>query len=149
MQQDAHAIKTESVESETGDQMSSEKSDLSRRRFLQGAALAGGSVILPSATLANATTAGPEQSVEPAVTGSHRSTTSRTNAMNNPVVKNFSGPYGASVPDFQIPKRPMGKTGLQVSILGVGGYHIGTVAGQDEVNNMIAKALDSWNQFLR
>jgi predicted aldo/keto reductase-like oxidoreductase len=41
----------------------------------------------------------------------------------------------------------MGKTGLQVSILGVGGYHIGTVSGQDEVNNMIAKALDHGINF--
>ena len=41
----------------------------------------------------------------------------------------------------------MGKTGLQVSILGVGGYHLGTVAGQPEVNNMVAKALDHGINF--
>jgi predicted aldo/keto reductase-like oxidoreductase len=41
----------------------------------------------------------------------------------------------------------MGKTGLEVSILGVGGYHLGTVAGQLEVNNMIAKALDHGINF--
>ncbi len=41
----------------------------------------------------------------------------------------------------------MGKTGLQVSILGVGGYHLGTVAGQPEVNDMIAKALDHGINF--
>jgi uncharacterized protein len=41
----------------------------------------------------------------------------------------------------------MGKTGVEVSILGVGGYHLGTVAGQPEVNNMIAKALDHGMNF--
>jgi uncharacterized protein len=43
---------------------------------------------------------------------------------------------------FEVPKRPMGKTGLQCSILGMGGYHLGTAAGQPEVNEMVAKALD-------
>jgi predicted aldo/keto reductase-like oxidoreductase len=41
----------------------------------------------------------------------------------------------------------MGSTGLQVSILGVGGYHIGTVSDQQEVNNMVAKALDHGINF--
>ena len=49
--------------------------------------------------------------------------------------------------DFQVTRRPMGKTGVEVSILGVGGYHLGTVAGQAEVNNMIAKALDHGINF--
>jgi len=41
----------------------------------------------------------------------------------------------------------MGRTGLQVSILGVGGYHLGAAAGQEEVNNMVAKALDHGINF--
>ena len=49
--------------------------------------------------------------------------------------------------DFQVTRRPMGKTGVEVSILGVGGYHLGTVAGQAEVNNIIAKALDHGINF--
>ena len=36
----------------------------------------------------------------------------------------------------------MGSTGLQVSIIGMGGYHLGTAAGQQEVNEMVAKAMD-------
>jgi uncharacterized protein len=63
----------------------------------------------------------------------------------NPVVPN--APSGAAAPDFQSPKRPMGKTGLQVSILGMGGFHLGTVAGQNEVNDMVAKALDHGINF--
>lgn len=66
----------------------------------------------------------------------------------NPAVPNFQGQYGDSaVPDFQVPKRPMGKTGLQVSIIGLGGYHLGTVSGQQEVNTMVAKALDHGINF--
>jgi aryl-alcohol dehydrogenase-like predicted oxidoreductase len=41
----------------------------------------------------------------------------------------------------------MGSTGLQVSILGMGGFHLGTVETQEEVNNMVAKALDHGINF--
>jgi uncharacterized protein len=43
---------------------------------------------------------------------------------------------------FQVRKRPLGRTGLECSILGMGGFHLGTVADQAEVNNMVAKAVD-------
>jgi aryl-alcohol dehydrogenase-like predicted oxidoreductase len=63
--------------------------------------------------------------------------------MPNPIIPNFSGRYGkSSVPQFEAPKRAMGSTGLQVSILGMGGFHLGATSSQDEVNNMVAKALD-------
>ena len=41
----------------------------------------------------------------------------------------------------------MGNTGLQVSIIGMGGYHLGTAAGQQEVNEMVAKAMDHGINF--
>ena len=63
-----------------------------------------------------------------------------------PIVPN-SPANRAALGEFQAPKREMGKTGLQVSILGVGGYHLGTVDGQLEVNNMVAKALDHGINF--
>ena len=44
--------------------------------------------------------------------------------------------------NFQSPKRPLGKTGLECSILGMGGFHLATVADQTEINNMVAKAMD-------
>src|SRR5712671_5360854 len=44
--------------------------------------------------------------------------------------------------NFQSPKRPLGKTGLECSILGLGGFHLGAVADQAVVNNMVAKAID-------
>jgi aryl-alcohol dehydrogenase-like predicted oxidoreductase len=43
---------------------------------------------------------------------------------------------------FQAQKRPLGRTGLECSIMGMGGFHLGTVADQAEVNNMVAKAID-------
>lgn len=117
------------------------RDDLSRRRFLQGAALAGASAVAPASlsarSSARAEAADPWDSAE----------RDRSSAP-NPIVDNFSGSYGDSkLPDFQSPKRAMGKTGLQVSILGVGGYHLGTVAGQQEVNNMVALALDHGINF--
>jgi predicted aldo/keto reductase-like oxidoreductase len=47
-----------------------------------------------------------------------------------------------SLGNFQAPKRPLGRTGLQCSILGMGGFHLATVADQTEINNMVAKATD-------
>ena len=44
--------------------------------------------------------------------------------------------------NFQIPRRSLGKTGLECSILGMGGFHLATVADQAEINNMVAKAID-------
>jgi predicted aldo/keto reductase-like oxidoreductase len=44
--------------------------------------------------------------------------------------------------NFQALKRPLGKTGLECSILGMGGFHLATVANQTEINNMVAKAMD-------
>ena len=44
--------------------------------------------------------------------------------------------------NFQIPRRSLGRTGLECSILGMGGFHLATVADQAEINNMVAKAID-------
>ncbi len=115
------------------------QSDVSRRRFLQGAAFAGASTVVP-ATLAHPVAAQPAQAGDGGFPGPQPD-------LPNPIVSNFQGQYGDSVPDFQVPKRPMGKTGLRVSIIGLGGYHIGAVAGQQEVNTMVAKALDHGINF--
>jgi len=97
----------------------------SRRAFLKGMAMTG-AVSVIAATSAQGQTKEPRP---------------------NPIVPNPPGESGAAVAEFQAAHRPMGKTGLEVSILGVGGYHLGAVAGQPEVNNMIAKALDHGINF--
>ena len=53
----------------------------------------------------------------------------------------------ATTGSFECPKRAMGSTGLQCSILGMGGFHLGTAETQTEVNEMVAKALDHGINF--
>ena len=119
--------------------------EVTRRRFLRGAALASASAIVPGAAVsAAAKSTSSAKGVSQAVDS--RSVSANEKVL-NPIIPNFDGRYGGSVPDFQSPKRPMGKTGLQVSILGMGGYHLGTASGQQEVNNMVAKALDHGINF--
>ncbi len=84
-------------------------SEVSRRGFLKGAALAGVSAVIPADKIS----------------------ASALEATDEPPLGNF-----------QAPKRPVGKTGLQCSILGMGGFHLATVGDQTEINNMVAKAID-------
>jgi aryl-alcohol dehydrogenase-like predicted oxidoreductase len=46
-----------------------------------------------------------------------------------------------------VPKRPLGKTGVQVSALGLGGYHIGSAETDDEANRIVAEAMDAGVNF--
>src|SRR5271166_4279850 len=46
------------------------------------------------------------------------------------------------VPEGQVPKRPLGKTGMQVSAMGLGGYHLGSVETDQAANEIVAKAID-------
>jgi aryl-alcohol dehydrogenase-like predicted oxidoreductase len=46
-----------------------------------------------------------------------------------------------------VPKRPLGKTGAQVSALGVGGYHLGSTRDQKEANELVSRALDAGINF--
>lgn len=126
------------------DQMSSTsdagaQNEVSRRRFLQGAAMTGAAAVVPAAARAE----GSGQATHP-----HSAASTGEPALPNPVVPNFQGEYGGqSQPAFEAPKRAMGKTGLQVSILGVGGYHLGTTASQAEADYIVAKALDHGINF--
>ena len=54
---------------------------------------------------------------------------------------------GESMPSYSVPRRPFGKTGEQVSILGVGGYHLGATKDQQEANTVVARAIDSGINF--
>jgi aryl-alcohol dehydrogenase-like predicted oxidoreductase len=47
----------------------------------------------------------------------------------------------------QVPQRQLGKTGVQVSALGVGGYHLGSTKDQQEANELVARALDAGINF--
>jgi predicted aldo/keto reductase-like oxidoreductase len=47
----------------------------------------------------------------------------------------------------QIPRRPLGKTGAQISIIGLGGYHLGTLHSSDEAVRIVQEAVDSGITF--
>ncbi|HEX4285193.1 MAG TPA: hypothetical protein VHZ28_08865, partial [Terracidiphilus sp.] len=82
--------------------------DLTRRRFIQGAAVTSASAVLPVAA-------------STAAKGAQASTSASSDSaarLPNPIVPNAQASYGGAIPSFQVPKRPMGKTGLEVSIIG-------------------------------
>ncbi|MCU1310954.1 MAG: Aldo/keto reductase [Candidatus Angelobacter sp.] len=55
--------------------------------------------------------------------------------------------FGQRKTSGQVPKRPLGRTGLQVSIIGVGGYHLGSAKSDKEANEIISKAVDNGINF--
>jgi predicted aldo/keto reductase-like oxidoreductase len=97
------------------------QTELSRRRFLQTAALTGAAAVVPAAN-AQATHQEPN--------------------LPNPIIPASTSATGSPIPSFECPKRAMGSTGLQVSILGVGGFHLGTTKTQQEANEIVARAMD-------
>jgi aryl-alcohol dehydrogenase-like predicted oxidoreductase len=122
-----------------------EKSEVSRRRFLQSAALTGAAAVIPANAAQRAEAEGQAtKGIQP-----HGSAAVDDGLGPNPSIPNYPGEYGlrSSTPSFECPKRAMGSTGLQVSILGMGGFHLGTAETQEEVNNMVAKALDHGINF--
>jgi hypothetical protein len=48
----------------------------------------------------------------------------------------------------EIPRKPLGKTGEHVSIIGLGGFHLGTMVTQKEVNQLVHEALDAGVTFI-
>ncbi len=60
----------------------------------------------------------------------------------------FIGASFASAADKPIPTRPLGSTGVNVSILGLGGYHIGTLRDDNRAVSFIRKAIDMGVTFL-
>ena len=47
----------------------------------------------------------------------------------------------------EVPKRPLGSTGLKVSALGIGGYHLGSVDSDSEATEIVNEALDAGINF--
>ena len=46
-------------------------------------------------------------------------------------------------PDAPVPTRPLGRTGADVSIIGIGGYHLGNVKTEAEAARIIHEAIDA------
>ena len=47
-----------------------------------------------------------------------------------------------------IPRKPLGKTGERVSILGIGGFHLGTIKTQAEIDQLVHEAIDAGVTFI-
>jgi uncharacterized protein len=47
----------------------------------------------------------------------------------------------------QMPRRPLGRTGLQTSILGMGGFHLGSAADQPSAQRLVDEAVDAGLNF--
>jgi predicted aldo/keto reductase-like oxidoreductase len=58
-----------------------------------------------------------------------------------------SGRSGQAREADGVPHRPLGKTGAQVSCLGVGGYHLGSIKEEKESTELVARALDAGVNF--
>ncbi len=99
-----------------------------RRRFLQTAALAGAGLAMGSGADAQA-------SQFPA-----------NDAGNAPMPTLAPLPM-TNTGAGQIPQKPLGKTGVNVSILGMGGHHLGDVESVDEAVSMVQKAVDAGITF--
>ena len=52
-----------------------------------------------------------------------------------------------SVPEGQVPTKPLGRTGVQVSAMGLGGYHIGSAETDQAAMEIVAKAFDHGVRF--
>ncbi len=46
-----------------------------------------------------------------------------------------------------IPKRPLGRTGIEVSIIGMGGYHLGSARDEQEARRLVDAAIDAGITF--
>jgi aryl-alcohol dehydrogenase-like predicted oxidoreductase len=46
-----------------------------------------------------------------------------------------------------MPRRPLGRTGVEVSLLSLGGHHLGTLATQEEASRIVHAALDNGLDF--
>ncbi len=51
------------------------------------------------------------------------------------------------VPEGEVPKKALGRTGVQVSAMGLGGYHLGSAETDQAANEIVAKAFDHGVRF--
>ena len=84
--------------------MGPKQPSLSRRKFMQGAAIMGAAPLMPSGGFS---------------------------ASDNDRVPPQS-------PDGTVPKKTLGRTGVQVSALGLGGYHLGSATTDQIANEIVA-----------
>jgi len=57
------------------------------------------------------------------------------------------GDQTQQIPAGQVPKKPLGRTGVQVSAMGLGGYHLGSAETDQAAVEIVAKAIDHGINF--
>ena len=70
-----------------------------------------------------------------------------TSILPSPIVSAAVPPQMTNSGANQIPRRPLGKTGAQVSIIGLGGYHLGMVQSSDLAVRLVQEAVDAGVTF--
>jgi uncharacterized protein len=93
------------------------KLEWDRRRFIKGAAVLGAAPLFAGESMA-------KQGMTTGVTTNDRDNKS------------------PGIPSGTVPKKPFGRTGLQVSAMGLGGYHLGSANTDQAAVEIVAKALD-------
>jgi uncharacterized protein len=73
--------------------------------------------------------------------------TAAANSRNSDTARDAGAQTSDTRAGDQVPKRPLGKTGVEVSALGVGGYHLGSTRNQQEANELISRALGAGITF--
>src|ERR1700761_9857054 len=68
-------------------------------------------------------------------------------AMHSPVASGEDPPQMSNSGAEQLPHRPLGKTGEKVSIIGLGGYHLGTVQSREFAVRLVQEAVDAGITF--
>lgn len=156
---------------ETPSPPSLSETELSRRQFLRTAGLLGAGLAIagPAAAQAGGNNSGSQSSGQSSPSQSSPSPTQppRTPSgidENGPSEssRRTTGALGSStpgpsapkgVPDGppagtgEIPRRPLGKTGLTVSALGLGGHHLGDADSVNEAMNIVHEAIDTGITF--
>jgi uncharacterized protein len=125
--------------------------EVSRRQFLRTASLMGAGAAATQADAQQATTQNAATAADSAYYPvTHSDLASYSVTLQNPITT--AGPPPAPLPMTntgldQIPRKPLGKTGLEVSILGCGGHHLGDASGLDEAVNIVHGAIDAGVNF--
>ena len=147
--------------------------ELSRRQFLRTAGILGAGLALagPAAAQAGGNNSGSQSSGQGSGQGSGQSS-SQSQPPPSPTGINDDAPsessrrttgaLGSSTPgpsapkavldgpaagSGDIPRRPLGKTGLTVSALGLGGHHLGDADSVNEAMNIVHEAIDTGITF--
>jgi aryl-alcohol dehydrogenase-like predicted oxidoreductase len=58
-----------------------------------------------------------------------------------------NGDAAAKTSEEPVPHRPLARTGIEVSAMALGGYHLGSAKNQQEANEIVAQAMDAGVNF--